>query len=61
MGDAPHVDECDQHELRQENWWVFHHDNTPALEQPPYSPNLVPFDFFLFRKLKGTRFEIALL
>ena len=32
-----------------------------VLEQPPYSPNLVPCDFFLFPKLKevikGTRFQ----
>ena len=25
----------------------------PTLEQPPYSPDLVPCDFFLFPKLKG--------
>ena len=32
-----------------------------VLEQPPYSPDLVPCDFFLFLKLKevikGTRFQ----
>ena len=28
----------------------------PTLEQPPYSPDLAPCDFFLFPKLKGTRF-----
>ena len=34
--------------------------NVPTLEQPPYSPDLAPCDFFLFPKLKrvikGTRF-----
>ena len=34
--------------------------NVPMLEQPPYSPDLAPSDFFLFPKLKtvlkGTRF-----
>ena len=61
----------------QDNSWVLHHDNAPAhtalsireflaqtitmVEQPPYSPDLAPCDFFLFPKLKGvikrTRFE----
>ncbi len=27
--------------------------NVPTLEQPPYSPDLAPCDFFLFPKLKG--------
>ena len=27
--------------------------NIPTLEQPPYSPDLAPCDFFLFPKLKG--------
>ena len=27
--------------------------NMPTLEQPPYSPDLAPCDFFLFPKLKG--------
>uniref|UniRef100_A0A3B5B405 Tc1-like transposase DDE domain-containing protein n=1 Tax=Stegastes partitus TaxID=144197 RepID=A0A3B5B405_9TELE len=35
--------------------------NITMLEQPPYSPHLAPWDFFLFHKLKGvikgTRFE----
>ena len=35
--------------------------NITVLEQPPYSPDLAPCDFFLFPKLKGvikgTRFE----
>ena len=35
--------------------------NIAVLEQPPYSPDLAPCDFFLFPKLKGiikgTRFE----
>uniref|UniRef100_A0A3B4Z9Q2 Tc1-like transposase DDE domain-containing protein n=1 Tax=Stegastes partitus TaxID=144197 RepID=A0A3B4Z9Q2_9TELE len=35
--------------------------NIAVLEQPPYSPHLAPWDFFLFSKLKGvikgTRFE----
>ena len=31
--------------------------NIAVLEQPPYSPDLAPCDFFLFSKLKGTRFE----
>ena len=30
--------------------------NVPTLEQPPYSPDLVPCDFFPFPKLKGTQF-----
>ena len=49
--------------------WILHHDNAPAhtalsvkvfgvkkittLHHPPYSPALVPCDFFLFAKLKG--------
>jgi len=36
-------------------------NSTNVLEQPPYSPDLAPCDFFLFPKLKlplrGTRFE----
>jgi len=28
-------------------------NNTAVLEQPPYSPDLAPCDFFLLRKLKG--------
>ena len=36
-------------------------NNTVVLEQPPYSPDLTPCDFFLFPKLKevikGTRFQ----
>jgi hypothetical protein len=28
--------------------------NTTVLPQPPYSPDLVPADFFLFPKLKST-------
>ena len=36
-------------------------NNIAVLEQPPYSPNLAPCDFFLFPKLKevikGTRFQ----
>ena len=36
-------------------------NNIPLMEHPPYSPDLVPCDFFLFPKiksaLKGTRFE----
>ena len=31
--------------------------NITALEQYPYSPDLVPWEFFLFPKLKGSRFE----
>ena len=35
--------------------------NIAVLEQPPYSPDLAPCDFFLFPKLKevikGTRFQ----
>jgi transposase len=59
---------------RPEMWkngsWILHHDNTLAhnalsvktfLEQPPYSPDLAPYNFFLFPKiksaLKGTCFE----
>ena len=55
--------------------WVLHHDNAPAhtahstqvflashgIQQPPYSPDMAPCDFWLFpqlkRVLKGTRFE----
>ena len=36
-------------------------NNIAVLEQPPYSPNMAPYDFFLFPKLKevikGTRFQ----
>ena len=36
-------------------------NNIAVLEQPPYSPDLAPCDFFLFPKLKevikGTRFQ----
>ena len=36
-------------------------NNIALLEQPPYSPDLAPCDFFLFPKLKGvikgTRFQ----
>ena len=36
-------------------------NNIAVLEQPPYSPDLAPYDFFLFPKLKGvikgTRFQ----
>ena len=36
-------------------------NNIAVLEQPPYSPDLAPCDFFLFLKLKevikGTRFQ----
>jgi len=36
-------------------------NNIAVLEQPPYSPDLAPCDFFLFSKLKevikGTRFQ----
>ena len=36
-------------------------NNIAVLEQPPYSPDLVPCNFFLFPKLKevikGTRFQ----
>ena len=52
------------------NSWLLHHDNAPngnflqninVLEQPLYSPDLAPCDFFLFSKLKGvikgTRFQ----
>ena len=28
-----------------------------TVPQPPYSPNLVPCDFWLFPKLKGCRYE----
>ena len=29
-----------------------------TVPQPPYSPNLAPFDFWLFPKLRGCRYEI---
>jgi len=36
-------------------------NNIGVLEQPPYSPDLAPYDFFLFPKfkevIKGTRFQ----
>jgi len=57
------------------NRWILHEDNTPAhnalsvkqflgnitvLEHPPYSPDLAPYDFYIFPKiksvLKGTHF-----
>ena len=62
-------------ELRRSGDWFFHHDNASALRtceflakhsitvlpHPPYSPDLVPCDFFWFpmlkRPLKGRRFE----
>ena len=38
-------------------------NNIPVMEHPPYSPDLAPCDFFLFRKIKtaikGTRFVSA--
>ena len=33
-------------------------NNIAVLEQPPYSPDLAPCDFFLFPKLKGVPFSI---
>jgi len=54
---------------RPEKWrdgdWILHHDNAPAhtshlVQQPPYSSDLAPCDFFLFPRLnvlKGHRFE----
>ena len=68
---------CAVREKRRELWqdksWLLHHDRAPAhialsiwqflavLEQPPYSPDLAPRDFFLFPRLigiiKGTCFE----
>jgi transposase len=61
------------------NNWVLHHENAPAhtalaVQQflasknmtvfpTPYSPDLAPYDFFLFSKmkikLKGRRFDTA--
>jgi len=36
-------------------------NQTPVLQQAPYSPDMAPCDFWLFRKLKrplkGTRFQ----
>ena len=44
-----------------EIWEFLAKNNIAVLEQPPYSPYLVPCDFFLFPKLKeiikGTRFQ----
>ena len=38
-------------------------NNIAVLEQPPYSPDLVAYDFFLFPKpkevIKGTRFQAS--
>ena len=28
-----------------------------TVHQPPYSPELAPFDFWLFPKLRGSRYE----
>jgi [histone H3]-lysine36 N-dimethyltransferase SETMAR len=64
-------------DLWEKHSWILHHDNAPphraiivneltkhstnTIEQPPYSPNMAPADFFLFPKLKlllhGTRFQ----
>jgi len=64
-------------ELWKTSSWLLHHDNGSApnaleireflanniavLEQPPYSPDLSPWNFFLFPKLKKvikeTRFQ----
>ena len=44
-----------------EIWEFLAKNNIAVLEQPPYSPDLAPCDFFLFSKLKevikGTRFQ----
>ena len=41
-------------------WEFLAKNNIAVLEQPPYSPDLTPCDFYLFPKLKevikGTRF-----
>jgi hypothetical protein len=55
---------------RPQKWWdgdwILHHDSVPAhtshlVQQPPYSPDITPRDFFLFpmlkKVLKGHRFE----
>ena len=34
-------------------WQFLAENNITILEQPPYSPDLTPCDFFLFPKLKG--------
>lgn len=61
---------------RNETWFLYH-DNAPSIQRcrfvsfwlkkntcsshPPYSPDLAPFDFFLFPRLKsalkGQRFQ----
>ena len=43
-------------------WKFLAKNNLVVLEQPPYSQDLAPYDFFLFPKLKkevikGTRFQ----
>ena len=46
-------------------WWQLHHNNMPVHQitqvTPPYSPDVVPCDFWLFPKLKsplkGKRFQ----
>ena len=42
-------------------WEFLTKNNIAVLEQPPYSPDLAPCDFFLFPRLKkvikGTRFQ----
>ena len=42
-------------------WELVAKNTIAVLEQPPYSPDLAPCDFFLFPKLKkvikGTRFQ----
>ena len=36
------------------NKFLAKHHNIPSLPQPPYSPDLAPYDFFLFPQLKKT-------
>ncbi|KAL7726506.1 hypothetical protein ACLKA6_001128 [Drosophila palustris] len=47
-------------DLWRNNSWILHIMQN-IIEQPPYSPDMAPCDFFLFPKLKlplrGTRFE----
>ena len=37
--------------------WIFTKMGINTIPQPPYSPDLVPCDFWLFSKLRGCRYE----
>jgi histone-lysine N-methyltransferase SETMAR len=48
-----HHDNAPAHRAVTTNKFLAKH-NIPSLPQPPYSPDLVPCDFFFFPKLKNT-------